>query len=66
VPSGLGVQETGYYFVGHLLGISDYLAITLALIARVRELAIGISGLICWQVIEGRRLWRARSATNAR
>ena len=66
VPSGLGVQEGGYYFVGHLLGIPDYLAITLALIARVRELAIGIPGLICWQVIEGRRLWRARLATNAR
>jgi len=66
VPSGLGVQEGGYYFVGQLLGIPDYLAITLALIARVRELAIGIPGLICWQVIEGRRLWRARLATNAR
>ncbi len=66
VPSGLGVQETGYYFVGQLLGIPDYLAITLALIARVRELALGIPGLICWQVIEGRRLWRARLATNAR
>jgi putative membrane protein len=66
VPSGLGVQETGYYFVGQLLGIPDYLAVTLALIARARELAIGIPGLICWQVIEGRRLWRARLATNAR
>src|SRR5438270_4493565 len=51
VPSGLGVQETGYYFVGQLLGIPDYLAVTLALIARVRELAIGIPGLICWQAI---------------
>ena len=66
VPSGLGVQETGYYFVGQFLGIPDYLAITLALIARVRELAIGIPGLICWQLIEGRRLWRSRLATNAR
>lgn len=66
VPSGLGVQETGYYFVGHLLGIPDYLAITLALIARVRELALGIPGLICWQLIEARRLWRARLAANAR
>jgi putative membrane protein len=66
VPSGLGVQETGYYFVGQLLGIPDYLAVTLSLIARVRELAIGIPGLICWQVIEGRRLWRARLAANAR
>ena len=66
VPSGLGVQETGYYFVGQLLGIPDYLAITLALIARVRELALGIPGVICWQLIEARRLWRARLAANAR
>jgi putative membrane protein len=66
VPSGLGVQETGYYFVGQLLGIPDYLAVTLALIARVRELALGIPGVICWQLIEARRLWRARLAANAR
>jgi len=66
VPSGLGVQETGYYFVGQLLGIPDYLAVTLALIARVRELAIGIPGVICWQLIEARRLWRARLAVNVR
>jgi len=66
VPSGLGVQETGYYFVGQLLGIPDYLAVTLALIARVRELALGIPGVITWQVIEARRLWRARLAANAR
>ena len=66
VPSGIGVQETGYYFVGQLLGIPDYLAVTLALIARVRELALGIPGVICWQLIEARRLWRARLAANAR
>jgi putative membrane protein len=66
VPSGLGVQETGYYFVGRLLGIPDYLAITLALIARVRELAFGIPGVVTWQLIEARRLWRARVAANAR
>lgn len=66
VPAGLGVQETGYYFVGQLLGIPDYLAITLALIARVRELALGIPGVIAWQLIEARRLWRARLAANAR
>ena len=66
VPSGLGVQETGYYFVGQLLGIPDYLAITLALIARVRELILGIPGLITWQLFEARRLWRARLAASAR
>jgi putative membrane protein len=66
VPSGLGVQEAGYYFVGRLLGIPDYLAITLALIARVRELALGVPGVVTWQVIEARRLWRTRLAANAR
>jgi hypothetical protein len=60
------VQEGGYYFVGQLLGIPDYLAVTLALIARARELAIGIPGVICWQLIEARRLWRARLVTSSR
>jgi uncharacterized membrane protein YbhN (UPF0104 family) len=66
VPSGIGVQETGYYVVGRLLGIPDYLAITLALIARVRELALGVPGVVTWQFIEARRLWRTRLAANAR
>jgi putative membrane protein len=62
VPGGLGVQESGYLFVGSLLGIPGDAAFALSLIARVRELAIGIPGLVIWQVIEGRRLLRARSA----
>ncbi len=66
VPGGLGVQEGGYLFVGNLLGIPGDAAFALSLIARVRELAIGIPGLICWQLIEARRLWRARLAANAR
>jgi hypothetical protein len=36
------------------------------LIARVRELILGIPGLVAWQVIEARRVLRARSAANAR
>jgi hypothetical protein len=36
------------------------------LIARVRELILGIPGLIGWQLIEARRVWRARLAANAR
>jgi putative membrane protein len=57
VPGGLGVQEGGYLFVGSLLGIPGDAAFALSLIARVRELAIGIPGLVIWQVIEGRRLF---------
>src|SRR5438034_748975 len=66
VPGGLGVQEGGYLFVGNLLGIPGDAAFALSLIARVRELALGIPGLISWQVIEARRLLRARVAAMAR
>jgi putative membrane protein len=58
VPGGLGVQEGGYVLVGNLLGIPGESALALSLIARVRELGVGIPGLIGWQVIEGRRLLR--------
>src|SRR6184192_835588 len=66
VPGGLGVQEGGYVLIGGLLGIDGATALALSLIARVRELGLGIPGLITWQLIEGRRLWRARLAANAR
>jgi glycosyltransferase 2 family protein len=66
VPGALGVQEGGYVLVGNLLGIPGDAAFALSLIARVRELVLGIPGLVVWQVIEARRVLRARSAANAR
>jgi putative membrane protein len=66
VPGALGVQEGGYVLVGNLLGIPGDAAFALSLIARVRELIVGIPGLIAWQVIEARRVVRARLAANAR
>lgn len=62
VPGGIGVQEGGYVLVGKLLGIPGEAAFALSLIARVRELGFGIPGLITWQLIEGRRLLRSRTA----
>jgi putative membrane protein len=61
VPGGLGVQEGGYLIVGNLLGIPGESAFALSLIARVRELGLGIPGLIVWQLVEGRRLFRGRA-----
>jgi putative membrane protein len=61
VPGGIGVQEGGYVLVGSLLGIPGESAFALSLITRLRELGLGIPGLIVWQVIEGRRLMRARA-----
>lgn len=66
VPGALGVQEGGYVLVGNLLGIPGDAAFALSLIARVRELILGIPGLVAWQLIEARRVLRARSAANAR
>jgi uncharacterized membrane protein YbhN (UPF0104 family) len=62
VPGQLGVQEGGYLVIGNLLGIPGDTAFAISLIARFRDLAIGIPGLITWQVIEGKRLLRARTA----
>ena len=66
VPGALGVQEGGYVVIGNLLGIPGDAAFALSLIARVRELILGIPGLILWQLIEARRFWRARVPANAR
>ena len=68
VPAGLGVQEGGYLVVGNLLGIPGDGAFALSLVARAREIGLGIPGLIAWQFIEARRLWRlrARLTANAR
>ncbi len=58
IPGAIGVHEGGYIFVGGLLGIPGETAFALALIRRVRELALGVPGLLVWQLIEGGRAWR--------
>jgi putative membrane protein len=61
VPGGLGVQEGGYVLFGTLLGVGGETALAASLIKRVRELAIGLPGLLVWQLEEGRRALRRRS-----
>jgi putative membrane protein len=58
IPGAIGVHEGGYIFVGGLLGVPGEAAFALALIRRVRELALGVPGLVLWQLIEGGRVWR--------
>jgi hypothetical protein len=66
IPGASGVKEGGYVIDGSLLGIPGDAAYALSLIARARELALGIPGLISWQLIEARRLWRVRLAAMVR
>jgi putative membrane protein len=61
VPGALGVREGGYVVVGGLLGIPGEAAFALALIRRVREMALGLPGLLAWQLVEGGHFLRRYS-----
>jgi putative membrane protein len=55
VPSALGVQEGGYIVICGLLGISPQQALELSLLRRIREIVLGVPGLIAWQRLEAKR-----------
>lgn len=50
VPAALGVQEGGFLLLGAALGIAPDTALALSLTKRVRELALGLPGLVAWQI----------------
>ena len=50
VPGALGVQEGGYLMLGRLLGLTPETSLALALAKRVRELSLGVTGLVAWQL----------------
>jgi putative membrane protein len=54
VPGALGIQEGGYIVVCRIAGLSPDVAIALSLLKRLRELALGLPGLVLWQVEEKR------------
>jgi putative membrane protein len=63
VPAGLGVFEGGMVVVCGLLGIPGDIALALSLIRRGREALFTVPGLIVWQIIEARRLFRWKGET---
>jgi putative membrane protein len=54
VPGAIGVQEGGYVVVCRLLGIAPETAIALSLVKRVREVVLGVPGLILWHRTEAK------------
>jgi putative membrane protein len=50
VPGALGVQEGGYLVLGGALGLPPETALALSLCKRVRELVLGLPGLLAWQL----------------
>ena len=55
VPGSWGIQEAGYILIGQMLGLPIQISLTLSLIKRVPDFALGVPGLIVWHSIESRR-----------
>jgi putative membrane protein len=49
IPGALGVQEGGFVLLGGLFGLTPGLSVALSLAKRVRELGLGVPGLVVWQ-----------------
>jgi uncharacterized membrane protein YbhN (UPF0104 family) len=62
VPGGLGVQEGSFVALGALIGMPPEVALATSLATRVRDIVSSVPGLIAWQYVEGRGLWRRRAA----
>jgi putative membrane protein len=54
IPGALGVQEGGLMVIAPLVGLSPETGLSLSLAKRVRELILGLPGLIAWHVSEAR------------
>ena len=58
VPGALGAREGGFVLFGALFGLPADIALAIPLAKRVRELALGLPGLMVWQWVEGHYLIR--------
>ncbi|MBC7800502.1 MAG: flippase-like domain-containing protein [Gemmatimonadaceae bacterium] len=56
VPGAVGVQEAGYVAIGAAFGLPPELSLSVALLRRARDLALGLPILLVFQWIEVRRL----------
>jgi uncharacterized membrane protein YbhN (UPF0104 family) len=52
VPGALGVQEGGFVILAALFGVPTDVALSISLTKRIRELALGLPGLVAWQLQE--------------
>ena len=61
VPAALGVQEGALLGLGIAFGLAPETGLALSLVRRVRDLSLGIPGLVAWQLSEGFSAgWRRR------
>jgi len=60
VPGGAGVQEAGYVGLGAAFGVPPDVALSVSLLRRARDLALGLPILLAWQWMELRRVRAGR------
>jgi putative membrane protein len=60
VPGAWGIQEGGFVLLGTLVAVPAETALATSLIKRVREMGLGIPGLMAWQFAEGRRWYYSK------
>lgn len=61
MPGVLGVQEGAFVLLGQMVGLQPEMALALSLVKRLREIFVGIPGIVLWAASEGKsisRLWK--------
>jgi putative membrane protein len=56
IPAGLGVQEAAVVLLAQMFGVDRDVALSLALVKRMRELIFGCAALVSWQLAEVARI----------
>ena len=62
VPNAVGIQEGAYIVLAGLFGVAPAGALSLSLVRRGRDIAIGIPSLSAWAVTEGHNAARASAS----
>ncbi|MGH7110582.1 MAG: hypothetical protein ACREFK_09145, partial [Stellaceae bacterium] len=60
IPGGFGAQEGGLVLAGTLVGLSPETALAVAVFERLRDVTVGVPGLLIWLWVEGRHPPAAR------
>ena len=64
VPGAIGVLEGGFVVFGALFGLPADISLSISLSKRVRELLLGLPGLLVWQWTETRSFLRRNDVAN--
>jgi putative membrane protein len=64
VPGALGVQEAAYAGLGAIFGVPPDMSLSVSILRRARDLAVGLPILLIWQALEMRRLRSAPLGPN--